>query len=130
MSCLRNRLFMFLVYSIILAKSISHYYLISSLYFCYIAQFMPVFSVFMRNRFFILCNRFHFFALRLRRLTTMQHMKNQTSQYSGYLTKSSKSPPIAYCFSQLKQWVVTCLYQEECKLFLINCGAIIWCRAT
>ena len=29
-----------------------------------------------------------------------------------------------------KQWVGTCLYHEECKLLLINCGAVIWCRAT
>ena len=26
-------------------------------------------------------------------------------------------------------WVGTCLYQEECKQVLINCGAVIWCRA-
>ena len=31
--CLRNRLFIFLVYSFILIKSISHYYLISNLFF-------------------------------------------------------------------------------------------------
>ena len=25
-----------------------------------------------------------------------------------------------------KQWVGICLYQEECKFLLINCGAVIW----
>lgn len=33
--CLRNRLFIFLVYSFILIKSISHYYLISNLFLSY-----------------------------------------------------------------------------------------------
>ena len=42
----------------------------------------------------------------------------------GILTKSSKSP--ASIAKSNKQWVGTCLYQEECKLFLINCGAVIW----
>ena len=44
------------------------------------------------------------------------------------LTKSSKSP--ASIAKSNKQWVGTCLYQEECKLLLINCGAVIRCRAT
>ena len=39
------------------------------------------------------------------------------------LTKSSKSP--ASIAKSNKQWVGTCLYQEECKLLLINCGAVI-----
>ena len=44
------------------------------------------------------------------------------------LTESSKSP--ASIAKSDKQWVGTCLYQEECKLLLINCGAVIRCRAT
>ena len=44
------------------------------------------------------------------------------------LTESSKSP--ASIAKSNKQWVGTCLYQEECKLLLINCGAVIRCRAT
>ena len=40
------------------------------------------------------------------------------------LTKSSKSP--ASIAKNNKQWVGTYLYQEECKFFLINCGAVIW----
>jgi len=43
------------------------------------------------------------------------------------LTESSKSP--ASIAKSNKQWVGTCLYQEECKLLLINCGAVIRCRA-
>ena len=39
------------------------------------------------------------------------------------LIKSSKSP--ASIAKSNKQWVGTCLYQEECKLLLINCGAVI-----
>ena len=39
------------------------------------------------------------------------------------LTESSKSP-VSIAKSN-KQWVGTCLYQEECKLLLINCGAVI-----
>ena len=39
------------------------------------------------------------------------------------LTESSKSP--ASIAKSNKQWVGTCLYQEECKLLLINCGAVI-----
>ena len=38
---------------------------------------------------------------------------------AGCLTKSSKSP--ASIAKSNKQWVGTCLYQEECKLLLINC---------
>ena len=41
-----------------------------------------------------------------------------------FLTKSSKSP--ASIEKSNKQWVGTCLYQEECKRLLINCGAVIW----
>lgn len=44
--CLRNRLFMFLVYSFIFIKSISHYYLILKLFFCHIAQFNLILSFF------------------------------------------------------------------------------------
>ena len=40
------------------------------------------------------------------------------------LTESSKSP-VSIAKSN-KQWVGTCLYQEECKLLLINCEAVIW----
>ena len=40
-----------------------------------------------------------------------------------YLTESSKSP-VSIAKSN-KQWVGTCLYQDECKLLLINCGAVI-----
>ena len=39
------------------------------------------------------------------------------------ITESSKSP--ASIAKSNKQWVGTCLYQEECKLLLINCGAVI-----
>ena len=39
------------------------------------------------------------------------------------LTESSKSP--ASIAKSNKQWVGTCLYQEECKFLLINCGAVI-----
>ena len=39
------------------------------------------------------------------------------------LTESSKSP--ASIAKSNKQWVGTCLYQEECKLLLINCGTVI-----
>ena len=39
------------------------------------------------------------------------------------LTESSKSP--AGVTKSNKQWVGTCLYQEECKLLLINCEAVI-----
>ena len=48
--------------------------------------------------------------------------------HDRFLTESSKSP--ASIAKSNKQWVGTCLYQEECKLLLINCGAVIWCRAT
>ena len=44
--CLRNRLFIFLVYSFIFIKSISHYYLISKLFFCHIVQFSLILSFF------------------------------------------------------------------------------------
>ena len=40
-----------------------------------------------------------------------------------YLTESRKSP--ASIVKSNKQWVGTCLYQEEYKLLLINCGAVI-----
>ena len=40
-----------------------------------------------------------------------------------YLTESRKSP--ASIAKSNKQWVGTCLYQEECKLLLISCGAAI-----
>ena len=39
------------------------------------------------------------------------------------LTESRKSP--ASIAKSNKQWVGTCLYQEECKLLLINCEAVI-----
>ena len=39
------------------------------------------------------------------------------------LTESSKSP--ASIAKSNKKWMGTCLYQEECKLLLINCGAVI-----
>lgn len=42
--------------------------------------------------------------------------------YKQCLTESSKSP--ASIAKSNKQWVGTCLYQEECKLLLINCGAV------
>ena len=38
------------------------------------------------------------------------------------LTESRKSP--ASVAKSNKQWVGTCLYQEECKLILINCEAV------
>ena len=41
------------------------------------------------------------------------------SVFRGDLTESSKSP--ASIAKSNKQWVGTCLYQEECKLLLINC---------
>ena len=44
-------------------------------------------------------------------------------QGQGFLTESSKSP--ASIAKSNKQWVGTCLYQEECKLLLISCGAAI-----
>ena len=44
--CLRNRLLIFLVYSFIFIKSISHYYLILKLFFCHIAQFNLILSFF------------------------------------------------------------------------------------
>ena len=47
----------------------------------------------------------------------------KTSVFRGDLTESSKSP--ASIAKSNKQWVGTCLYQEECKLLLINCGAVI-----
>ena len=50
-------------------------------------------------------------------------VKIKASQYGGYLTESSKSP--ASIAKSNKQWVGTCLYQEECKLLLINCEAVI-----
>ncbi len=40
-----------------------------------------------------------------------------------HLTESSKSP--AGVAKSNKLWVGTCLYQEECKLLLINCEAVI-----
>ena len=46
------------------------------------------------------------------------------SSQETYLIESSKSPAVVA--KSNKQWVGTCLYQEECKLFLINCGAVIW----
>ena len=45
-----------------------------------------------------------------------------------FLTESSKSP--ASIAKSNKQWVGICLYQEECKFLLINCGAVIRCRAS
>ena len=45
------------------------------------------------------------------------------SVFRGDLTESSKSP--ASIAKSNKQWVGTCLYQEECKLLLISCGAVI-----
>ena len=42
----------------------------------------------------------------------------KTSVFRGDLTESSKSP--ASIAKSNKQWVGTCLYQEECKLLLIQ----------
>ena len=47
----------------------------------------------------------------------------EVSDTSASLTESSKSP--ASIAKSNKQRVGTCLYQEECKLLLINCGAVI-----
>ena len=45
------------------------------------------------------------------------------------LTESSKSPAVVT--KSNKQWVEICLYQEECKLLLINCGVVEYsCAAT
>ena len=41
----------------------------------------------------------------------------------SHLSEPSKSP--ASIAKSNKQWVGTCLYQEECKLLLINCEAVI-----
>ena len=51
----------------------------------------------------------------------MRHSKDPIAK--AILTESSKSP--ASIAKSNKQWVGTCLYQEECKLLLINCGAVI-----
>ena len=48
-------------------------------------------------------------------------------KYFALLTKSSKSP--ASIAKSNKAVGGDLLYQEECKLLLINCGAVIWCRA-
>ena len=58
-----------------------------------------------------------------------RHLNKKARRASGknHLTESSKSP--ASIVKSNKQWVGTCLYQEECKLLLINCGAVIRCRA-
>ena len=63
----------------------------------------------------------------LHRQLGMKLPRDFTDYFGGkqnVLTKSSKSP--ASIAKSNKQWVGTCLYQEECKLFLINCGAVIW----
>ncbi len=44
------------------------------------------------------------------------------------LTESSKS--LDSIAKSNKQWVGTCLYQEGYKPLLINCEAVIRCRAT
>ena len=49
------------------------------------------------------------------------------SSQETYLIESSKSPAVVA--KSNKQWVGTCLYQDERKLLLINCGAVIRCRA-
>ena len=49
------------------------------------------------------------------------------SSQETYLIESSKSPAVVA--KSNKQWVGTCLYQDECKFLLINCGAVIRCRA-
>ena len=49
------------------------------------------------------------------------------SSQETYLIESSKSPAVVA--KSNKQWVGTCLYQDECKLLLINCGVVIRCRA-
>ena len=51
----------------------------------------------------------------------MRHSKDPIAK--AILTESSKSP--ASIAKSNKQWVGTGLYQEECKLLLINCGAVI-----
>ena len=43
--------------------------------------------------------------------------------WQSFFTESSKSP--AEVAKSNKQWVRTCLYQEKCKLLLINCKAVI-----
>ena len=54
-----------------------------------------------------------------------RHLNKKARRASGknHLTESSKSP--ASIVKSNKQWVGTCLYQEECQLLLINCGAVI-----
>ena len=54
-----------------------------------------------------------------------RHLNKKARMASGknHLTESSKSP--ASIVKSNKQWVGTCLYQEECQLLLINCGAVI-----
>ena len=49
------------------------------------------------------------------------------SSQETYLIESSKSPAVVA--KSNKQWGGTCLYQDECKFLLINCGAVIRCRA-
>ena len=49
------------------------------------------------------------------------------SSQETYIIESSKSPAVVA--KSNKQWVGTCLYQDECKLLLINCGVVIRCRA-
>ena len=49
--------------------------------------------------------------------------KSEIDRKEIFLTESSKSP--ASIAKSNKQWVGTCLYQEECKLLLIKCGAVI-----
>ena len=49
------------------------------------------------------------------------------SSQETYIIELSKSPAVVA--KSNKQWVGTCLYQDECKFLLINCGAVIRCRA-
>ena len=49
------------------------------------------------------------------------------SSQETYIIESSKSPAVVA--KSNKQWVGTCLYQDECKFLLINCGAVIRYRA-
>ena len=50
------------------------------------------------------------------------------SSQETYIIELSKSPAVVA--KSNKQWVGTCLYQDECKLLLINCWAVIQYRAT
>ena len=65
----------------------------------------------------------HFFLLRYCEYPFDLFRRIYYNRVCDDLTESSKSP--ASIAKSNKQWVGTCLYQEECKLLLINCGAVI-----